>query len=168
MPVENTSFRIWGSKWNEHHSCGMWIIFVWRACSAVTRYRLLWPLKSLLLYVITLYIESQGHYNTPVAHNISMMKYALLLLFAVFHSTQGVCILNSCSKWWGKAKTNVSVTINCRILVLIWYFSPPSLELVLFCLMKIAVILEIQILSFQKEDQVEKVLLYWIYEVFLR
>merc|ERR1719192_2909989 len=44
------------------------------------------------------------------------MKYALVLSFAVFHSTQAVCFLNSCSKWWGKAKTNSSITEACAVL----------------------------------------------------
>lgn len=36
-----------------------------------------------------------------------MLKYTVLLLAALLHSTQGLCFLNKCSSWWNGAKNNV-------------------------------------------------------------
>merc|ERR1712029_997464 len=44
------------------------------------------------------------------------MKYSLVLLLGVFHSTQAVCFINSCSKWWGNAKQNSTITGACAVL----------------------------------------------------
>merc|ERR1712029_3916 len=44
------------------------------------------------------------------------MKYSLVLLLGVFHSSQAVCFINSCSKWWGNAKQNSIITGACAVL----------------------------------------------------
>ena len=36
-----------------------------------------------------------------------MLKYTVVLLAALLHSTQGLCFLNKCSSWWNGAKNNV-------------------------------------------------------------
>ena len=45
-----------------------------------------------------------------------MLKYTVLLLAALLHSTQGLCFLNKCSSWWNGAKNNVGHVFMPQIL----------------------------------------------------
>lgn len=45
--------------------------------------------------------------NCITCKSSTMLKYTVLLLAALLHSTQGLCFLNKCSSWWNGAKNNV-------------------------------------------------------------
>ena len=45
--------------------------------------------------------------NCITCQSSTMLKYTVVLLAALLHSTQGLCFLNKCSSWWNGAKNNV-------------------------------------------------------------
>jgi len=42
--------------------------------------------------------------------------YKAILFVGFLHSVQSVCLLNSCSKWWGKSKNDADIKNACAVL----------------------------------------------------